>query len=62
MTLGIIGFVLTENHFASGASLASPEYYHVSQFAKAGAAGLLIIGFGITVISAAGITRAATDS
>lgn len=64
ITLGIIGIILTENQFASGGSVTRSDDYHISQVVKVGATGMVTIGFGLAIISAAGITREkqATDS
>jgi hypothetical protein len=61
VTIGIIGFILTENQAAVGASssnnLARSDDYHMLQLVKIGCAGMVVIGFGVTIISSAGITR-----
>lgn len=57
ITLGIIGLILTENQYASGERPARSDNYHISQLAKVGAAGLVTVGSGLAIISAAGMTR-----
>jgi hypothetical protein len=63
VTIGIIGFILTENQAAVGAgssnnsNLARSNDYNMLQLVKIGCAGMVVIGFGVTIISAAGITR-----
>ena len=59
-SLGIICFILTENQFAAAGGIHNParsDEYYISQFVKIGATGLIIMGFGLTILSAIGANR-----
>lgn len=58
-SLGIICFILTENQFAAAGSNSStrPDGYHTSQLIKVGATGMVIMGFGMTILSAIGVNK-----
>jgi len=59
-SLGIVCFILTENQFATaGGVTSSPrsDNYHTLQMVMVGATGMVIIGFGLTILSAIGLNK-----
>ena len=58
-SLGVVCFVLTENQFAAAGINSSdrPDGYQASQLIKVGAAGMVIMGFGLTILSAIGVNK-----
>jgi Co/Zn/Cd efflux system component len=62
ITLGIVGFIIAEYRFIS--PTPSNDYYHISQLAMVGITGMIVVGFGLAIISAAGMTKekSSTDS
>lgn len=64
-SLGIVCFILTENQFAAGGDInssARPDGYQASQLIKVGATGMVIMGFGLTILSAIGVNKESSPS